>query len=75
MRLRATIVIDIEAADFVEAADHQRKIETFVTELKAAYGEVTLDFCERRTPRRGRRLPPRPPEALSMAPRMRPYVD
>lgn len=75
MRLRATIVIDIEAADFVEAAEHQRTIETFVTDLKTTYGQTALDFCERRTPRRGRRLAPRLPEMLPATQRMRPYVD
>lgn len=76
MRLRATIVIDVEAADFVEAADHQRMIEACVVDLKARYGEVSLDFRESRTARRGRRRTPTrlaPPPQLPV--RMRPYVD
>lgn len=76
MRLRATIVIDIDAADFVEAAAHQRTIEAHVADLKRAYGEASLDFRESRTPRRGRRRPPtRVPPPLQAAGRMRPYVD
>ena len=76
MRLRATIVIDIDAADFVEAADHQRTIEAHVADLKRAYGEASLDFRESRTARRGRQKAPSRllPQSQAVG-RMRPYVD
>lgn len=49
MLLRAQISIDIEAADFVEAAEHQRTLETLLTEVRARYAEAVLDIRERRT--------------------------
>jgi hypothetical protein len=77
MRLRATIVIDIDAADFVEAADHQRSIETFLGDLKRNYQNAALDFRESRTSRRGRQKPPSrmPAPTGFQVGRVRPYVD
>jgi hypothetical protein len=76
MKLRATIVIDIDAADFVEAADHQRTIEGFLIDLKRNYGDAALDFRESRTTRRGRQKTPSRllPQNQAVG-RMRPYVD
>ncbi len=76
MKLRATIVIDIDAADFVEAADHQRTIEGFLIDLKQNYGDAALDFRESRTARRGRQKAPSRllPQSQAVG-RMRPYVD
>lgn len=48
MLLRAQISIDIEAADFVEAAEHQRMLETLLTDVRARYGDAVLDIRERR---------------------------
>ena len=48
VRLRATITIDIEAADFVEAADHQRRLEIMLGDFKREYHQATLQFRERR---------------------------
>lgn len=52
MRLRAIITIDIDATDFVHAAEHQRQIETLLSEIQAAYPHAELDFRERRQTRR-----------------------
>lgn len=49
MLLRAQISIDIEAADFVEAAEHQRMLETLLTDVRERYAEAVLDIRERRT--------------------------
>jgi hypothetical protein len=48
VRLRAHITIDIEADDFVAAADHQRTVERVLAGLKSDYPQAILDFRERR---------------------------
>ena len=55
MKLRAQIVIDVDAEDFVEAAEHQVRIETFLREIKPAYPGVVVTFRERRAASAGRR--------------------
>jgi hypothetical protein len=60
MKLRAQILIDIDADDFVAAADHQRRIETLLTDVKRAYDQAELVFRERR-PRGLPILTPPPP--------------
>ena len=54
MRLRALITIDIDADDYVEAADHQRRLQTLIESIKADYPQAALQLRERRA-RRGRR--------------------
>ncbi len=48
MKLRAQILIDIEAEDFVAAADHQRRIQIIMDDVRRAYGQAELVFRERR---------------------------
>jgi len=55
MRLRAHITIDIDAADYLEAAEHQRKIETCLSSVKTDYPEAEVTVRERRGAR-----PPKP---------------
>ncbi len=55
--LRAQITIDLDAEDFVGAADHQRRIEDLMQSVKRVYREAQLEFRERR-PRPARVLPP-----------------
>jgi hypothetical protein len=57
--LRATITIDVEALDYLEAAEHQKRIETHLEDLKQAYPEAWMTLSERR----------RPPSAGPAAPR------
>lgn len=77
MKLKATIVIDIQADDFVDAADHQRRIEAAVAEINERYPRAWLDFREQR----GRAAGPdersrRQPASPSVTPMgLRPYVD
>ena len=77
MKLKATIVIDIEAEDFVEAAHHQRRIEAALAEINMRYPRACMDFREQR----GRSGGPderirRQPLAPSVTPSgLRPYVD
>lgn len=77
MKLKATIVIDIDADDFVDAADHQRRIEAAVAKIHERYPRAWLDFREQRgraaaAEDRSRRQP----AALSVTPAgLRPYLD
>lgn len=48
MRLRAQILIDIEAADFAEAAAHQLRIEHVFAEVRSCYEQAQLEFRQRR---------------------------
>jgi hypothetical protein len=63
--LRAQVVIDLQANDFASAADHQRRIEALMADIRARYPEATLEFRERR---------PRPPRALPLKGPMRHYT-
>lgn len=77
MRLRAIITIDIEAADFVDAAEHQRRIEDLLQEMRAIYSNATLDFRERRQARRRPSVPPprSATDTLSATGKLNAYVD
>jgi hypothetical protein len=48
LRLRAQITIDIEAADFVAAADHQKRVESFIDGIREVYSDTNLVLKERR---------------------------
>jgi hypothetical protein len=58
MRIRAQITIDIEAQDFVDAADHQRRLETILSAVRADYHQAELSLRERRERAPGRSVPP-----------------
>ncbi len=51
LRLRAEITIDLDAADFLEAAEHQRRIESLIAAVKAEYSQANFAFRPRRGPR------------------------
>ena len=75
MRLRAVITIDIDAADFVDAADHQRRIESLLGAMRDSYADAALEFRERRQVRRGM-SPGHPPGGrLSSTGKLNSYVD
>ncbi len=48
MRLRAEILIDIDAADFADAAAHQQRIERVFAAVRDSYDQAQLDFRQRR---------------------------
>jgi hypothetical protein len=48
MRLRAQIVIDIDADDYVEAADHQNALKCYLKEIQARYPNAEMTMRERR---------------------------
>lgn len=65
MKLRAQFVVDVTAADYLQAADHQRRLGEFLADLKSQYAEATLVIRERRKPKIVR--PPRPEGDLAAA--------
>lgn len=48
MKLRATISIEIDAPDFVAAANHQQRIEHLVSAIREQYPSADLELRERR---------------------------
>ena len=48
MKLRAEIRIDVDAEDFVEAADHQRAFQTLFGQVKQHYEQASLSLRELR---------------------------
>jgi hypothetical protein len=48
MRLRAQIVIDIDAGDFSEAAGHQKRLERLFQAVRSEYDQAHLEFRQRR---------------------------
>jgi hypothetical protein len=56
VRLRAQIVIDIDAKDFAEAADHQLRVRRVFEAVQETYGQAQFEFRQRRE-RARRQLP------------------
>ncbi len=48
MQIKAEITIDIEAADFIEAAEHQRQVQDLHRAVRSAYPQAALHLRERR---------------------------
>lgn len=48
VRLRVTIVVDIDAADYLEAGEHQKKIERHLDAMKIDYPAASLSLRQRR---------------------------
>jgi hypothetical protein len=49
VKLRAEIKIEIDADDYIEAADHQRQVAALFQAVKASYGDADLSFRQLRT--------------------------
>lgn len=47
MRLRAEITIDIDAEDFIDAAQHQKRVEEIFTKVKTQYEQAQVAFRRR----------------------------
>jgi hypothetical protein len=60
MKLTGQISIELSVDDFVEAADHQKRLEELLGLVRRSYPEATLNMRERRE---------RKPMALAAAPR------
>ena len=48
MKLRAEVVIDVEAADYIGAAEHQRFVESIFAQVKQHYTHATLSIRQLR---------------------------
>ncbi len=59
VRLRVAITIDIDALDYLEAAEHQRRLETCLSSVKTEYPDVAVSIKERRAPKPERTSSPR----------------
>jgi len=59
VRLRVTITIDIDAEDYLEAAEHQKKLEVYLASVRDEYPSAGISVRERRGPRAEEPRPPR----------------
>ncbi len=59
MKLCGQISIELTVDDFVQAADHQRRLEALLAQVQSSYPEATLAMRERRE-RRPMALTPAP---------------
>ena len=75
LRLRAEITIDLDAADFLEAAEHQRRIEELIESVRQEYSQATFAFRPRRGPRNKKGATPtaRPAEIKHYTGRLHAY--
>jgi len=48
MKLCGQISVELNVGDYVEAADHQKRLEDILRQVRAAYPEATLSMRERR---------------------------
>jgi hypothetical protein len=48
MKLCGQISVELSVGDYIEAADHQRRLEDILKQVRAAYPEATLAMRERR---------------------------
>lgn len=42
MKIRAQIIIDLDAGDYIAAADHQRRIEAVFRDIRSEYENASL---------------------------------
>ena len=48
MKLCGQILVELNVGDYVEAADHQKRLEDILRQVRAAYPDATLSMRERR---------------------------
>jgi len=48
MKLCGQISVELNVGDYVEAADHQKRLEDILRQVRTAYPEATLSMRERR---------------------------
>lgn len=73
MRLRAQITIDIDVDDFIEAADHQRRVALIAANVRREYAQADLVFRQRRERSERQRAMPAPRTPVHYTGRMREY--
>jgi len=64
MKLCGQISIELTVDDFVQAADHQRRLERLLADIRQTYPAATLAMRERRE-RRPLSLGPAPPSSAA----------
>ncbi|MCR5880295.1 hypothetical protein [Phenylobacterium sp. J367] len=63
MKLSGQISVELNVADYVEAADHQQRLERILERIRDIYPDATLAMRERRQPKAGPVSPP--PQSVS----------
>jgi hypothetical protein len=48
MKLCGQISVELNVGDYVEAADHQKRLEDILRQVRTAYPDATLSMRERR---------------------------
>jgi hypothetical protein len=74
MKLRAEIVIEIDADDFVVAADHQKRIESILNHVREDYPQASMMLRERKERSAARRFRPEQPSRERTG-RLNQYLD
>ena len=72
LKLRIDISVEIEAADFIEAAGHQGVFQRHMASLQADYPHAAMTIRERRGPRM---TPVKRPEKLRRSGIVEPYAE
>ena len=72
LKLRVEITVDIEAHDFVEAAEHQSILQAYGEKLRSDYPQASITIKERRGYRLTRKKPSAPLQRSSV---VKPYAD
>lgn len=65
MKLWGQISVELTVGDYVEAADHQKRLEQILQMVKDAYHEATLSMRERRQRKSQPRVRPLPRSATT----------
>jgi hypothetical protein len=65
VKLWGQISIELNVDDYVEAAEHQRRLEALLVQVRAAYPDATLLMRERRERRPTPAVRPLPAELAS----------
>lgn len=63
MKLWGQISIELEVGDYIEAADHQRRLERLLARIQEEYPEARLAMRERRQRKPHPEVEPLPPGA------------
>ncbi len=67
MRLRAQIIVEITADDYIEAAEHQKNLGTVLDAVRERYPDAKLVMRERRERSRPEEVAPPTSRLLSIA--------
>ena len=50
IKLRADICIDIDASDYLDAGEHQRRLERLTNAIRQEYPQMLIQIRQRRSP-------------------------